>query len=140
LQYEARRFQERTGIACEVRLSNFETTLSVELATALFRIFQESLTNVARHARARVVEVELQVENDSVILSIQDDGRGITEAAIAGPESLGLLGMKERAELLGGKIVFQSNPDRHGTIVTVRIPLTGASRPMGDPSHAVVDR
>jgi signal transduction histidine kinase len=133
LQYETRCFHERTGILCEVRLSETETILSMELATALFRIFQESLTNVARHARARKVEVDLRAEAGSVILSVQDDGEGMTEADIASPESLGLLGMKERAELLGGGIVFQPNPNQQGTVVMVRIPQTGAPWQMGEP-------
>jgi PAS domain S-box-containing protein len=125
LQYEAGVFERRTGIHCEVRLPDTEVILSSERATALFRILQESLTNVARHSHARKVTVELGVKAGSVIISVQDDGRGITEADIARPESLGLLGMRERAELLGGEIIFQRNPNGQGTVVTVRIPQMG---------------
>jgi len=124
LEYEALSFERRTGIHCEVRLPETEVILSNERATALFRIVQESLTNVTRHAHAENVMVELQAEADSLVLKVQDDGRGITETDIVRPESLGLLGMKERAELLGGEIAFQRNLNQTGTVVTVRIPQT----------------
>jgi signal transduction histidine kinase len=140
LQYEGRRFQERTGILCEVRLPETEPLLSTQQTTALFRIYQESLTNVARHAGARKAEVALRVEAGSVILSVQDDGRGIAEADIANPESLGLMGMKERAQLLGGRIIFQHNSNQRGTVVTVRIPQTGAPLQIGEPYNEGVDR
>jgi signal transduction histidine kinase len=140
LQYEGRRFQQRTGILCEVRLPETEPLFSTQQTTALFRIYQESLTNVARHAGARKAEVDLRVEAGSVILSVQDDGRGLTEADIANPESLGLMGMKERAELLGGRIIFQHNSNQRGTVVTVRIPQTGAPLQIGEPHNEGVDR
>jgi two-component system sensor histidine kinase UhpB len=94
------------------------------LPSALFRIFQECLTNVARHAGATKIETELKIEEDWVILSVRDNGRGITEAKIASPGSLGILGMKERTALLGGELTIQRAPDG-GTIVTARIPKRG---------------
>jgi PAS domain S-box-containing protein len=124
LHYESRRFQERTGVLCEARLPETEPQLSTEVSTALFRIFQECLTNVARHALASKVEAGLEWEEGWVGLRVRDDGRGITEAEIANPESLGLLGMKERTALLGGEIVFARHPEG-GTIVLVRIPPCG---------------
>jgi signal transduction histidine kinase len=125
LHYEARRFQERTGVRCNTRLPEMEPAFSPELSTALFRIFQECLTNIARHAHATQVEAELKLERGWATLRVQDNGRGITEAELANPGSLGLLGMKERTAILGGEIVFQ----RHaagGTIVIARIPQSGA--------------
>jgi PAS domain S-box-containing protein len=121
LQYEARRFQERNSLACDVCVPATEPKLSLELATTFFRIFQECLTNVIRHANASKVEVELKVEDGWVTMCVRDDGRGITEAELASPKSLGLVGMNERAALLGGEIVFQFGSP-HGTIMTVRIP------------------
>jgi signal transduction histidine kinase len=131
LHFEARRFQERTGILCEVRLPESEPTFSTEVSTTLFRIFQECLTNIARHAHATKVEVALNLKDETagtgrergqwVTLRVQDNGRGITETEIANSESLGLLGMKERTALLGGKIIFQHGT-QDGTSVTVRIP------------------
>jgi signal transduction histidine kinase len=121
VQYEARRFEERTHIRCEARLPETDAALPAELSTALFRIFKECLTNVARHAHATKVDTELKVEDEWVILSVRDNGRGIMEAEIAGPGSLGLLGMTERAALLSGELIIQRAPGA-GTIVTARIP------------------
>ena len=132
LQYEGHRFQDRTGIPCEVRIPEMELALSVEVSTALFRIFQELLTNVARHAHAAKVETELKAQPGFIVLSLRDNGKGITEADIAHPQSLGLLGIKERAALLGGEVVFQAHPGQ-GTNVTVRIPMTGVAPAIGKP-------
>jgi len=126
LHCEARRFQERSGVLCEAILPETEPSLSPEVSTGLFRIFQECLTNIARHAHATKVEAELRLEDGWVVLRIQDNGRGITEAEIANPASLGLLGMRERTALLGGEIGFRRGP-RGGTIVTARIPQSGPS-------------
>lgn len=121
LQYEARRFQARSGLPCDVRLPAPEPVLEAKLAVALFRIFQECLTNVARHANASKVMVELQVEVDRVTMRVEDNGRGIPDLERDGPESLGFLGMKERAALLDGEVVVQRG-EPVGTIVTTRIP------------------
>ena len=132
LHYEGRRFQERTGIRCNVRLPEMEPAFSTELSTALFRIFQECLTNVTRHAQASEVEAELKLEPGSVILSVHDNGRGITPTAMMSSGSLGLLGMKERVALLGGEILFERGPEG-GTIVTVRIVQTGVTAQSYEP-------
>jgi PAS domain S-box-containing protein len=121
LQFEADRFQERTGIECEVRWPESEIALPANVTTALFRIFQECLTNVVRHAQAIKVEVEMKVESRSIFLSVHDNGRGVPPAAISNTSSLGLLGMKERASLLGGEVLIESHGD--GTTVSARIPL-----------------
>ncbi len=123
LRYEARRFQERTGTSCVVSLPGTEPKLPAKVSTALFRIFQECLTNIARHACATKVEAALMLEDGMVTLRVHDNGRGITEAQINNPESLGLLGMKERAALLGGDILFERGREG-GTVVTVHIPQT----------------
>jgi len=131
LQYEARRFQDRAGIPCQVSIPERELALSPEVSTAFFRIFQESLTNVARHAHASKVEAELKAEPRFVVCSVRDNGKGITEADIANPQSLGLLGMKERVAQLGGEVVFKSHPGQ-GTVVTVRVPTAGAAPATGE--------
>ena len=125
LRYESRRFEERTGVACEARLPETELNLPAGVSTTIFRIFQECLTNMARHAQATKVAVELKPEDGWLSLRVEDNGRGITDGEIANPESLGLLGMKERAGLLRGEVVFLGEPGR-GTIVNVRIPRGGA--------------
>ena len=130
LQYEAARFEERTGITCRRILPEDDLRLRPPAATAFFRIFQEALTNVARHARASLVEVELQSEEQGCRLEIRDNGKGITGEDLVNQRSLGMLGMQERARLLGGEVTF-SPRSGGGTVVTVRIPnslKTGETR------------
>jgi two-component system, NarL family, sensor histidine kinase UhpB len=91
-------------------------------AVALFRIFQESLTNVVRHAKAQHIEVNLSATPDELTLKVQDDGRGIQTQEIAGLHSLGLLGMRERAKRLGGSFDIYGLPG-DGTTVIVTIPV-----------------
>jgi signal transduction histidine kinase len=122
LEYEGRRFQERSGIACEVMVPAAVRELPPEHATALFRIFQECLTNVVRHAGATKVTVTLKQEAGWTVLVVHDDGRGIGDEEVASPGSLGLVGIRERAALLGGEAAFERNP-AGGTTVTVRLPL-----------------
>ena len=122
MEWQAREFQERSGIACETHLPAEEISLDSDRTTAFFRIFQETLTNVARHANATKVTVELKREADSLILAVRDNGKGIDEAAIIAANSLGLLGIRERATAFGGNIELTGLPER-GTCVTVRIPI-----------------
>ena len=122
MEWQAREFQERSGIACETHLPADEISLDSDRATAVFRIFQEALTNVARHANASKVVVDLKREADSLILAVRDNGKGIDEAAIHASNSLGLLGIRERATAFGGNIELTALPER-GTCVTVRIPI-----------------
>jgi signal transduction histidine kinase len=92
-------------------------------ATAAFRIFQECLTNVIRHAQAQSVHVDLSQENDYILLVVEDDGIGFCEPDLSNTlGSLGLLGMKERAQFCGGEVQIQSSPGK-GTTVTIRIPV-----------------
>src|SRR5439155_5458636 len=118
---EAQRFQARAAIATTVCLPDPELALALDLATTLFRIFQECLTNVARHAGATQVEAALTAEDGWVTLRVQDNGRGMTDAERDHPSALGVLGMHERAALVGGEVRFTRGP-RHGTLVTVRLP------------------
>jgi len=97
--------------------------LNQEGVTAIFRILQETLTNVSRHAQATSVHVKLIEENDSIILEVQDNGKGITEEETRKPGSFGILGMKERVLLLGGALTMEGEP-RKGTVVRVSIPLS----------------
>ena len=104
IEWMAKDFQAHTGIGCQVRLPRRDLPLDHAHSTALFRILQESLTNVARHAAATRVEVDLQRKAEKVILTIQDNGRGIQESQANAPGAVGLLGMRERALLLGGPL------------------------------------
>jgi len=121
LQWEAGRFSERHGLACRVAIPAAEPPLPRELATALFRIFQEALTNVARHAGATEVEAEFAAEGEGWRLVIRDNGRGASGLDLTAPDRLGLLGMQERARMVGGSVTFAPGGGR-GFVVTVRVP------------------
>ena len=123
LEWQANEFQTRTGIQCEVHASLNEPDLSPDLNTTFFRIFQETLTNVIRHAGATRVAVELKEQDGYVILEVRDNGRGISRAEITNTKSMGLLGMRERAALLGGEFKISRVARGEGTRVTVSIPL-----------------
>jgi PAS domain S-box-containing protein len=120
IESETQAFQSRTGVDCQWTLPAAPLPLEPDQATALFRVFQEILTNVARHAQASRLSVRLTQKGDEVILEVDDDGIGIRPGDIANPTSLGLLGMKERVAILGGQITFGPNNQR-GTRVVVQI-------------------
>lgn len=123
LQWHAKLFAERSGIACSVDILGPRYLLPQGVATGLFRIFQESLTNVARHARATRVSAALYMEPDKVALTVSDDGTGFDVHQIIGTgKTLGLLGMKERALMLGGQCTWTSEPGK-GTTIGVTIPV-----------------
>jgi PAS domain S-box-containing protein len=114
-------FTERTGIHCELAVGTPDLELADPHASAVFRILQESLTNVARHARASRVEVTLDSEDGVVTLMVRDNGSGFSTGEPRKPHSYGLIGVRERAYLLGGEVRIESEPGR-GTTVEVRIP------------------
>jgi signal transduction histidine kinase len=132
IEWQAQEFAARTGIDCRLDLADRELVRDRDLATALFRIYQETLTNVARHAEATRVRVCLVEEPEAVVLSIMDDGIGITERELASPASLGLIGMRERALAWGGEVTVESASGQ-GTTVTVRIPRVGGREGDDDP-------
>jgi PAS domain S-box-containing protein len=121
LQFEARQFQERTGIACEVSVPAQTFVLDPDRTTGMFRVFQELLTNVARHAQATRVVVSLNQSAESVTLEVKDNGRGIHEEELRDPKSLGILGMAERASLMGGRLEIHGRPGQ-GTTGVLTIP------------------
>jgi len=118
---EAKLFEERTGIECDVSLPDGPLDLEPRLATALYRIVQEALTNVARHSNASRVEVRLRARPAELLLEVRDDGRGITAEETEAGGSLGLVGIRERAAVFGGSARIEGIEGR-GTIVSVRIP------------------
>ncbi len=122
IQWQAQEFQARTGIECKLVMPPENVELDSGRSTAVFRIFQETLTNVARHAAATRVVVKLKITGKDLILEVVDNGRGFETGAITTSESIGLLGMRERALLLGGGFEIRSSPGK-GTGVTVRVPL-----------------
>jgi len=126
IEWQADQFAERTGIRCAVKVPKQEFGLSPEASTALFRILQESLTNVARHSGAAQVTITLARDNGWISLSIQDDGKGITTLEQESSRSFGLLGMRERAEVFGGQVTFYGKRGA-GTRVQVCIPAGTAN-------------
>ncbi len=122
LEWQLQEFQERAKIECQFHSDLDELHLDTARSTAVFRILQEVLTNVARHARATRVETNLRKEDLHLILEVRDNGQGISEAQISNVNTFGLLGMRERAHVFGGDVVFHGLPGE-GTVVTVRIPV-----------------
>jgi len=120
--WQAKEFQKRTGIRCRAKLPA-ETRFDIDISTTMFRIFQEILTNVARHSRATRVDIELAVGAEEVSLEVTDNGVGIQDGELHAKKSLGLLGMQERALLFGGDVAITGTPG-HGTRVSVNIPLS----------------
>jgi signal transduction histidine kinase len=124
MEMEMQAFQARTSIQCDWSPPREPVALSQELATASFRIFQEILTNIARHSHATHVAVRLARSGDILVIEATDNGVGIEQKDIENPNSLGLLGMKERAAMLGGAVAFDRNTSG-GTTVRVQLPLNG---------------
>jgi len=124
IEWEAQQFTRRTGIACVLELPATLPLLDGDRSTDLFRILQEALTNVVRHAAAHRVDVQVRVTPAELVLVVGDDGRGIEEAEASSPRSLGLLGMGERALLWNGTVQVRARP-QGGTAVTVQLPLAG---------------
>jgi PAS domain S-box-containing protein len=122
IRWLATDFQERTHIRCAVSVTGVEPSLQTAQATAVFRTLQEALTNVARHARARHVDIRFHVVPTALELVVADDGRGITPEEIQNRRTLGILGIRERALTWRGQVVVHGEPGR-GTTVRVFMPI-----------------
>ncbi len=123
MEWQLQEFQKRSGIKCGFASSVEEVALKAEDATTLFRILQETLTNVARHASASAVDVTLDEVQGYVRLRVQDNGRGITESEMVGSKSFGLLGIRERVNMRSGEFSIHGAPGE-GTTVEIRLPAT----------------
>ncbi len=123
IEWQAQEFAQRTGIACTVRSDVESLSLDKSHSTGLFRIFQETLTNVVRHAEASRVEVRISAKKKLITMSITDNGKGIKPGEISNSKSLGLLGMRERVLLFGGTMEITGAPGK-GTTVLVHMPMT----------------
>lgn len=125
VEWQVEEFNVRTGIHCDVRCDMPDTEIGHDQAIAAYRILQEALTNITRHAGASAVIVEMLQTPEQLLLRITDNGRGITIAEIDGAKSLGLLGMRERATLLGGRVEIEQGRNC-GTVLTLTLPLPAA--------------
>jgi PAS domain S-box-containing protein len=130
IEWQTQDFEKRTGIPCQFLSTAQDFAIDRERATGLFRICQEALTNVARHAHATSVMVRVDKTRDHVMLEVEDNGDGFAAELLTDSHALGLRGMRERAELLNGKFRISGIPGR-GTRVTVRIPIEEDSREAG---------
>jgi len=126
LEWQSNEFRRRTGISCKFETNVENIDLSSDCAIAVFRIFQESLTNIMRHAEATSVKVILEKTERTIDLKICDNGKGIAEAQLSSLNSLGILGMHERARLINGEMSIVQAPPR-GTQVELSFPLLGAN-------------
>ncbi len=124
IEWQAQEFEKRTGIACTAVFEPEEVILDKDRTTTVFRIFQETLTNVARHAKATKVAVLLKAQDDILELHVKDNGKGITEKQISDPKSLGLLGIAERVNYWGGSLTIHGTRKK-GTVIVARIRLDG---------------
>jgi signal transduction histidine kinase len=126
LEWLAEEFSKRTGVSCELETDEEEIDLDDEHSTAIFRMVQESLTNVTRHAEASQVGIRLMCQGEDYIVEVNDNGKGF-DPSVPKAKSFGLVGLRERAIMLGGEVAIFSAPQR-GTRITVRIPVPTAER------------
>ena len=122
VEWQLEEFRKRTGVACRFRADLGEAAVDAAHATAVYRVLQELLTNVARHAAAREVTASLSAGGGALVLELADDGRGIPADAVAAPQSFGLAGIRERVAYVGGRVDIRGERGR-GTRVKVVIPL-----------------
>jgi len=130
IEWQAQEFEKRTGIPCRLNIVPEDLTVDPDRSTALFRILQEALTNVARHAKADQVDIRLIKETSSLVLQVKDNGIGITEGQANHSKSLGLLGIRERVRLWEGKVTIRGVKGE-GTEVYVQLPAERGTSPAG---------
>ena len=128
IEWQAEAFTRRSSIACRLENDGFEPDLPKAHATALFRIFQETLTNILRHAGADAVTVRLAERDGELFFQVADNGRGITGEEIDAPDAFGLLGIRERLYPFGGRVRFSGEPGQ-GTRVTIHLPFPNQGGP-----------
>jgi PAS domain S-box-containing protein len=131
IEWQAGQFQDRTGVACDFISEPEDIVLDQTRSTAIFRIFQETCTNIARHADATKAEIVIKETLEEIELRVTDNGKGVKENEISNPKSFGLMGIRERVLSLGGEVeIFGA--ENKGTTVRVRIPKNDAGEETGD--------
>lgn len=123
VEWLAQEFENQTNIPCKLQFHCEMVNIDPDCSTAIFRISQEALTNISRHAEATRVEITLGEENNALVLKISDNGKGIKPEEVFGPSSLGLMGMRERVRAFGGDLKISGVPKK-GTVLTVTLPYT----------------
>jgi len=125
LEWQVNEFRKRTGIECSMESLLLTKDFDPDVATAIFRILQETLTNIMRHAKATRVKITLAEKRNHIVLTVRDNGAGITREQGRNGNAFGIMGMRERANALGGKVNIVGVPEK-GTVVVAHIPLTPA--------------
>jgi signal transduction histidine kinase len=124
IEWFMKSFMKRSGIQCLLTIADEVPDPGKDLSLVLFRVLQEAMTNVARHADATRVNVSLARSGDVLVLKIKDNGKGISKEATTDPGSFGIVGIRERIRFWGGRSSFKGSP-RSGTSITIRLPLSG---------------
>lgn len=122
IEWKAEEFQKRTGIECEVHFDPEDIILDRAVSTTIFRIFQEAMTNVIRHAKATKVAVRLEEKGGQIVLTVNDNGRGVTDSEKNDPRSFGLIGIRERIHFFGGEVRITGTRNK-GTSLLITIPV-----------------
>ena len=122
IEWQSQEFERQMGIQCEFSSTDEDIELNADQATALFRVFQEALTNISKHAYATRVTVNLKRIHNSITLDIADNGRGMEQSDRLKPQSFGIRGMMERVSSLGGKLSITASPSA-GSLISIHIPL-----------------
>ena len=122
LEWQSMEFEKRNQIKCVFTSSDSSLTIHREIAIGLYRIFQEALTNIARHSAATRVDANLLIEPEQLVMTITDDGKGFDPETVKAKKSLGLVGMKERALMMKGKLFTETAPGK-GTTIRIIVPL-----------------
>jgi signal transduction histidine kinase len=122
IELEGAAVSRRTGLRCRISGKMRTTGMTPEQTTAVFRIAQEALTNVVRHANASAVKIAMRQTPHDISVRIHDNGRGIAAQALDDPSSIGLLGMRERAELIGATLTITAQPGK-GTNILITVPV-----------------
>lgn len=125
LEWQCSEFQKRTGKSCQFTTTISEIDLDDEIITGIFRLYQEALTNIARHAKATQVKTSLVKNNRYLILTIQDNGKGFDTKEMKSKKTLGLIGMKERVGRMGGELLIKSEIGK-GTTIVSKVPIVGS--------------
>jgi PAS domain S-box-containing protein len=128
IEWQAKDFQKRSGVLCILDVTEEDLDVGREQATAVFRIFQEIVTNIARHSKAEKAWIHLHAQDGMVVLEVEDNGVGISPEALSRYGALGLLGIRERAAIFGGEVEIGGIPGK-GTTVIVRMPIDGSASP-----------
>jgi PAS domain S-box-containing protein len=132
LQWDIEQVEKKIGLKGYVTLEPEEFEVKGQISTVLYRVFREALTNIVRHAQARTVFVRLSQRPDSVVLSVRDDGRGISKQELKGEKSLGLVGIRERIRMVGGSLSIEGKVGK-GTMLTAEVPLAKKEKRRSQP-------